>query len=73
MKDRFPSIRPTPAAKGRAPPKFSTVSIPIDLRRDIEMLAVGIFTDMVNSGHSVQAAILAVYLSGVNHGIEGKP
>jgi hypothetical protein len=40
------------------------VTLPDDAREFIEGLALGIFTDMVNSGATLQQTLAAVYLSG---------
>lgn len=37
-------------------------------REFIESMALSIFTDMTNAGHSFQAALSSIYLSGVQHG-----
>lgn len=36
----------------------------------LQEMALSIFTDTVNAGHSFQAALSAVYLSGLHHGYE---
>lgn len=56
--------------------RFSYVGNPSGMERlscsreESEMLertAIGIFTDMVNSGRSFQASLAAIYLSGLQH------
>lgn len=41
-------------------------------REFIERLSLSIFTDMVNSGQTFQAALSAIYLSGIKHGSEAE-
>ena len=55
----------------RGPFKFSQMRMGRDTREGIERIAIGIFTAMVNNGQTMQAALCAVYLSGVEHGISG--
>lgn len=38
-------------------------------REVVEDLALSIFTDMVNTGQTFQAALSAIYLSGLSHGL----
>jgi hypothetical protein len=52
----------------RAPARMKVVEIPDDLKMDITKIALSIFTDCVNSGKTFQDSILAVYLSGLDHG-----
>lgn len=46
------------------PVNMSTVALPDEARECIERIALGIFTDMVNSGATLQETLAAVYLSG---------
>jgi len=46
------------------PQGMSIVTLPSEARECIESIALGIFTDMVNSGASLQETLAAVYLSG---------
>lgn len=46
------------------PHGMSSVALPPEARECIESIALGIFTDMVNSGASLQETLVAVYLSG---------
>ena len=55
----------------RPPPNMTAMRLPPDLHEAMTEIALGIFTDVVNQGRAFQDAILAVYLSGVNHGVEG--
>lgn len=43
---------------------MSTVAMPPEARECIERIALGIFTDMVNSRATLQETLAAVYLSG---------
>jgi hypothetical protein len=47
---------------------MSKINMPPEIRESMETISLQIFTDMANAGHSIQAAILAVYLSGLHHG-----
>jgi len=66
---------PTPAYRAkttnRPPLKMSAVVLPEELRDGLASIALSVFTDMVNDGKPFQDAILAVYLSGLNHGAMG--
>lgn len=55
----------------RAPVGMKAIDIPDELKQDITKIALSIFTDCVNSGKTFQDAILAVYLSGIDHGKHG--
>ena len=46
------------------PVRMSTVALTSEQREFIESIALGIFTDMVNSGATLQETLAAVYLSG---------
>lgn len=48
----------------KRPLNMSTVTLTSDQRECIERIALGIFTDMVNSGATLQETLAAVYLSG---------
>jgi hypothetical protein len=54
----------------RPPPNMASITLDDGLRFDITNIALSIFTDCVNSGKTFQDAILAVYLSGLENGIE---
>ncbi len=70
-------IRPMhPSMKGsqfwsRAPVRMTAITLPTELHHDITNIALSIFTDCVNGGKTFQDAILAVYLSGIDHGKHG--
>ena len=50
---------------------MKAISLPDDLKNNITVIALSIFTDCVNDGKTFQDAILAVYLSGIHHGTHG--
>lgn len=54
----------------RTPRGFGVMPVTDEQREMLERLAVEIFTDMTNAGHTFQAALLAVYFSGVQHAVE---
>jgi len=66
------ALRPAPPAAVRVsltpPPGLTSISLPRAERELMERVALDIWTAMVNQGRSMQDAILAVYLSGINHG-----
>jgi len=51
------------------PKGMSILTLPSEDRECIESIALGIFTDMVNSGASLQETLAAVYLSGSENAI----
>ena len=57
VQERARGFRPRPV-------NMSTVTMPPEARECIERIALGIFTDMVNSGATLQETLAAVYLSG---------
>lgn len=61
------ALRPT-TARNR-PRNMERVQIPRAQREFIETQALGIFTDMVNGGCTMQQALAAVYLSGMGVGV----
>lgn len=66
-----PSVR-VRLAKGERlhPYKMDTLRMPRDTVEGLTVVALDIFSDCVNVGVPFQEAILAVYLSGLNHGSE---
>ena len=68
------NIQPSPSrdfiaqrAKMPLPPfGFGSIDLPEDDRKFLESEAVETFTRMVNSGSTFQAALLAVFLTGVH-------
>jgi hypothetical protein len=57
-------------AKGRSvlPRDMERIQVPIELSDGLAEIALSIFADCVNVGATLQDAILAVYLSGLQHG-----
>lgn len=55
----------------RPPLNMTAMRLPSELHEAMMGIALGIFADVVNQGRAFQDAILAVYLSGINHGVEG--
>lgn len=51
-------------------PGMTRLQLRPDERHFIEEQALGIFTDMVNSGASLQQTLAAIYLSGLSAGRE---
>ena len=49
-----------------APRNMAHTKIPDDTRTFIESESLSIYTDMVNSGASLQATLAAIFLSGMN-------
>jgi len=43
------------------------MKLPPEVREAMEEMALEIFTDMVNSGASLQQTLTAIYLSGIEH------
>lgn len=58
------------ALRHRPPIGFTAATIGREHRIAVEDFACEAFTAMVNAGHTFQAALAAVYLSGVSHGLE---
>jgi len=54
--------RGTPKPKG-----MSIKKVPEDVRKVMEETALNVFTDMVNSGASLQQTLAAIYLSGIEN------
>ena len=54
------------------PVNISTVVLPTEARECIERIALGIFTDMVNSGATLQETHAAVYLSGCENAMAAR-
>ncbi len=51
------------------PGGMNVIAMPHEARECIESIALDIYTDMVNSGASLQETLAAVYLSGCEHAI----
>ena len=50
---------------------MTSVELPNEIKLAATEMALSIFTDCVNTGKTFQDAILAVYLSGIDHGKHG--
>lgn len=48
------------------------ISLPDDLAEGLTLIALEIFTDCVNSGIPFQNALRAIYLSGLDHGMNAR-
>jgi hypothetical protein len=54
--------------RGRiSPNRMARISMPDEMRETMTRVAIDIFTDMSNANHSFQDALLAIYLSGLQH------
>ncbi len=51
------------------PNDMTLVQMDDDLSRSMHQIANSVFTDACNSGMPFQQALIAVYLSGLNHGV----
>ncbi len=49
------------------PREMELTKLPTDVRQSMEKIALEIFTDMVNSGASLQQTLTAIYLSGIHN------
>lgn len=57
------------------PNRMDRITMPDEMRESMTRIALDIFTDMSNANGSFQDALLAIYLSGLQHGwaiTEGK-
>ena len=67
-----PALQTAPPAAVRVsltpPPGLTSISLPRAERELMERVALDVWTAVINQGRSMQDAILAVYLSGINHG-----
>ncbi len=52
----------------RKPPGFSAVRLTPEQAEFAARMAVETFTEMTNNGQSFQSALVAVYLTGLDHG-----
>lgn len=52
---------------GLNPRQMAVMKLPPEVRGAMEQMALDIFTDMVNSGASLQQTLTAIYLSGIEH------
>jgi hypothetical protein len=53
------------------PRNMTSLAMDAELRMGLEKIALGIFVDASNAGLPFQRALLAVYLSGIDHGAKG--
>lgn len=56
--------------KRKTPRRMTKTVLPEDQREFLDRYAIEIFTDCVNSGQTFQASLAAVYLSGLQNGLE---
>lgn len=56
----------------RTPRDMSAVALDYETSAALTKVVLSIFTDCINIGKPLQDALLAVYLSGMNHAIEAK-
>lgn len=55
--------------RGRiSPNRMDRITIPDEMREALTRITISIFTDMSNANQSFQDALLAIYLSGLQHG-----
>lgn len=55
--------------RGRITPnRMDRIAIPDEMREALTRITIAIFTDMSNANQSFQDALLAIYLSGLQHG-----
>lgn len=64
------SISSLPPGRPVRVPGMTRLQLQPDQRRFIEEQALGIFTDMVNGGATLQQTLAAIYLSGLSAGWE---
>jgi hypothetical protein len=63
---QHPSMR----GKRRPPLGFGSQDVTFEQATALESVAVSTFADMVSNGHTFQAALAAVYYSGIVHALE---
>lgn len=56
----------------RLPHHMTRAPMPNEMREGMTNVALSIFTDCVNVGQPFQTALLAIYLSGLQHGAASK-
>lgn len=66
--DGLVPIRPDVARLRRVPRGMDKVKIGWESKQAMTKVALSIFTDVTNLGYSFQDAVLAIYLSGLQHG-----
>lgn len=52
----------------RLPNNMERMQVPAEMREGLTNIALSIFADAVNAGQPFQQALLAIYLSGLQHG-----
>ena len=57
-------------SRNKQPKDMQIMSLPTEVRMTIEQTAIDIFADMTNAGCTMQQALAAIYLSGLQHGAE---
>lgn len=67
MTDLHP-IHHSIAGKPRLPHQMERIAAPPEMVHGLTDIALSIFTDCCNAGQPFQTALLAVYLSGLQHG-----
>lgn len=67
MSDLHP-IHHSIAGQARLPNKMDRIKAPPEMIDALTRIALDIWTDCSNAGHPFQSALLAVYLSGLQHG-----
>jgi len=56
----------------RTPRDMSSVHLDHETGETLTKVVLAIFADCINSGKPLQDALLAIYLSGMNHAIEAR-
>ena len=56
----------------RDAPNMDRISMPAGMREGLTQIALDIFTDVANGGHSMQDALLAIYISGMQHALAAR-
>lgn len=64
------ALHPSIRGKLRKPANMDSIVLPIDLHTAATEVALSVFADVVNTGRPLQDALLAVYMTGLNHGQE---
>lgn len=69
--ERHPQLRPlgpeTPAGQ-LTPHRMTKMHLPPEMSLAMDQIAMDIFVDIANCGHSFSKCLTAVYLSGFEHG-----
>lgn len=72
-KRRLPTLHPMHGSVMKRherirPVGMDRIAMPHEARQAVERIALEIFTDMTNSGATLQQTLSAIYLSGLQHG-----